>query len=114
MSVWRAFYTTYLDVFNFRSMVGTKLDRGREMQHFTEALRSALLLSLACCIVLQVGCRGGAGCEAGPAADPGLLGRAAGSGRGGLGPPRFSSGQGQIGRQRVLHGVLHGTWWVAP
>jgi hypothetical protein len=54
MSVWRAFYTAYLDVYNFRSMAGTKLDRGREMQHFVDALRSALLLSLACCIVLQV------------------------------------------------------------
>lgn len=57
MSVWRAFYTTYLDIFHMRSLATARGDRQREMQHFVDALRSAMLLSLACCVVLQASAR---------------------------------------------------------
>ncbi|KAK9816549.1 hypothetical protein WJX72_001810 [[Myrmecia] bisecta] len=53
MAVWRAFYCVYLDFWNVRSLSGTPLDRYRDMTAFVEALRSAIFLSLAFCIVVQ-------------------------------------------------------------
>jgi hypothetical protein len=55
MSVWRAFYASYLDVFNNRSVDGSRrLDRYRDAENFIDAARSAVLLALAGCVVLQV------------------------------------------------------------
>lgn len=53
MACWRAFYTAYLDVFNLRSAAGNLVDRGQQVQHFVETLRTVLLLCIACCVVLQ-------------------------------------------------------------
>ena len=55
MCVWRAFYAIYLDLWSFRGAAGARRDRGRDMRHFADSLRSAMLLSLASCAVLQVG-----------------------------------------------------------
>jgi hypothetical protein len=52
MTVWRAYYTTYLDVFNWRNAAGKRLNRYDDMRHFADALRAAALLSLAGCVIL--------------------------------------------------------------
>ena len=57
MCVWRAFYAIYLDLSSFRGVAAARRDRGKDMQHFADSLKSAMLLSLAFCAVLQV--RGG-------------------------------------------------------
>ena len=57
MAVWRAFYASYLDAASFRALAAARRDRSAEMAHFADSLRSAMLLSLACCAVLQVGGR---------------------------------------------------------
>jgi hypothetical protein len=71
MAVWRTFYASFLDIWSFRSAAGSRLDRERDINQFADALRAAILLSLACCAILQVGgrvsgwagprCWGGAG-----------------------------------------------------
>ncbi|EFN55548.1 hypothetical protein CHLNCDRAFT_52364 [Chlorella variabilis] len=53
MLVWRTFYASYLDMYSFRSSTAARRDRGRDMEEFADSLRSAMLLSLACCAVLQ-------------------------------------------------------------
>ena len=53
MACWRAFYCTYLDVWNYNSWSGGRLDRISDMLHFRESLRSALFVSIAFCIVVQ-------------------------------------------------------------
>ena len=53
MALWRAFYTVYLDYWNIRTIHGSPVDRYQDMLHFVEALRSALFVSIAFCIVLQ-------------------------------------------------------------
>ena len=56
MCVWRAFYAAYLDINSFRSMAAARTARStreRDMQHFADSLRSAMLLSLAACALLQ-------------------------------------------------------------
>ncbi|KAI7846210.1 hypothetical protein COHA_000280 [Chlorella ohadii] len=57
MCVWRAFYAIYLDLSSFRGVAAARRDRGKDMQHFADSLKSAMLLSLAFCAVLQ--CLGG-------------------------------------------------------
>lgn len=54
MAVWRAFYATYLDIYNFRTAAGTKLDRDKETQHFADSLKSAVILALGGCVVIEV------------------------------------------------------------
>lgn len=51
--VWRVFYAIYLDLASFRSREGSRRDREREAEHFIDALRAAMLLSLGGCVVLQ-------------------------------------------------------------
>jgi hypothetical protein len=53
MAVWRAFYASYLDVWNLRGASGARLDRDRDVRHFVDALQAALLLSLGGCVLLQ-------------------------------------------------------------
>ena len=53
MALWRAFYTVYLDFWNIRTIHGRPIDRYQDMLHFADALRSALFVSIAFCIVLQ-------------------------------------------------------------
>lgn len=53
MACWRAFYASYLDINSFRSMDAVRRDRQRDMETFADSLRAAMLLSLACCAVLQ-------------------------------------------------------------
>lgn len=53
MALWRSFYTVYLDFWNIRTIHGSPVDRYQDMLHFADALRSALLVSIAFCIVLQ-------------------------------------------------------------
>lgn len=66
MCVWRAFYAIYLDLSSFRGVAAARRDRGKDMQHFADSLKSAMLLSLAFCAVLQVrvgqGARARVGC----------------------------------------------------
>jgi hypothetical protein len=57
MAVWRTFYSSFLDIWSFRSAAGSRLDRERDINQFADALRAAMLLSLACCAILQVGGR---------------------------------------------------------
>ena len=45
MSVWRAFYSGYLDIWGFRSASGSRIDRQREGELFVDSLRGALLLT---------------------------------------------------------------------
>lgn len=44
---------SYLDINSFRSMDAVRRDRQRDMETFADSLRAAMLLSLACCAVLQ-------------------------------------------------------------
>lgn len=53
MCVWRAFYAAYLDMHSFRGAAAARRDRDRDMRTFADSLRGAMLLSLACCAVLQ-------------------------------------------------------------
>ncbi len=53
MALWRAFYTVYLDFWNIRTLHGSPINRYQDMVHFVDALRSALFISIAFCIVLQ-------------------------------------------------------------
>lgn len=53
MALWRSFYTVYLDFWNIRTAHGSPVDRYQDMLHFADALRSALFVSIAFCIVLQ-------------------------------------------------------------
>ena len=53
MALWRAFYTVYLDFWNVRTLHGSPVNRYQDMLHFVDALRSALFVSIAFCIVLQ-------------------------------------------------------------
>jgi hypothetical protein len=53
MLVWRTFYASYLDVYSFRTAGAARRDRERDMQQFADSLRAAMLLSLACCALLQ-------------------------------------------------------------
>jgi hypothetical protein len=53
MCVWRAFYAAYLDIHSFRGAAAARRDRERDMRTFADSLRVAMLLSLACCAVLQ-------------------------------------------------------------
>lgn len=53
MALWRAFYTVYLDFWNVRTSHGSPINRYQDMLHFVDALRSALFVSIAFCIVLQ-------------------------------------------------------------
>ena len=53
MALWRAFYTVYLDFWNIRTLHGSPVNRYQDMLHFVDALRSALFVSIAFCIVLQ-------------------------------------------------------------
>lgn len=53
--VWRAFYAAYLDIYSFGKLSANARSREQDMRHFADSLRGAMLLSLACCAVLQVG-----------------------------------------------------------
>ncbi|PSC75087.1 secretion system [Micractinium conductrix] len=53
MAVWRAFYAAYIDIYSFGKLEANSRDRVAEMEHFADSLRGAMLLSLACCAVLQ-------------------------------------------------------------
>ena len=58
MCVWRSFYAAYLDMYSFRAAPlrsggERRRDRESDMRHFADALRAAMLLSLALCGVLQ-------------------------------------------------------------
>lgn len=53
MCVWRAFYAVFLDIYSFGKMQANRRSRQQEMEHFADSLRGAMLLSLACCAVLQ-------------------------------------------------------------
>lgn len=53
MAVWRAFYTVYLDFWNVRAVSGSPINRYQDMVHFVEAVRAAMFISIAFCIVLQ-------------------------------------------------------------
>ncbi|PRW57903.1 hypothetical protein C2E21_3557 [Chlorella sorokiniana] len=57
MCVWRAFFAIYLDLWSFRGADAVRRDRVKDMQHFADSLKGAMLMSLAFCAVLQ--CLGG-------------------------------------------------------
>lgn len=54
MCVWRAFYAAYLDIYSFGKLSANGRSREQDMRHFADSLRGAMLLSLACCAVLQL------------------------------------------------------------
>ncbi len=53
MTGWRAFYTSYLDFYNMRTLHGSPIDRARDVTVFAEALSTAIFLSLACTICIH-------------------------------------------------------------
>lgn len=53
MTVWRAFYASYLDFYNMRTLHGSPVDRARDISAFAEALSAAIFFSLACTICIQ-------------------------------------------------------------
>lgn len=55
MCVWRAFFAIYLDLWSFRGVGAARRDRSKDMEHFADSLKGAMLMSLAFCVVLQVG-----------------------------------------------------------
>lgn len=46
MAIWRCFYTSYMDIWNFRTAQGTRPNRERDSAVFEEALIAAGLLAL--------------------------------------------------------------------
>lgn len=45
MAIWRCFYAAYIDIWNFRTPSGARVDRSRDGAIFMEALRAAALLA---------------------------------------------------------------------
>jgi len=46
MAIWRCFYTAYVDIWNFRTSSGARVDRDRDSAVFEEALKAAGLLAI--------------------------------------------------------------------
>eukprot|EP00884_Botryococcus_braunii_P022712 jgi/Botrbrau1/9124/Bobra.160_3s0001.1 len=53
MCIWRSFYTAYLDFWNNTTIGGSPIDRYQDSTRFLEAVRAAVLLSIAFCILLR-------------------------------------------------------------
>eukprot|EP00887_Chlorella_sp_A99_P008025 scaffold12.g8025.t1 len=52
LSIWRAFYCSFLDFYSFRTPTGARVDRSRDAAHFVSALRAAATLSAVFCLLL--------------------------------------------------------------
>lgn len=54
MAVWRTFYTTQLDLWNYRAFDGSPIDRRQDIAHLGQALRSTALIMLAATICISI------------------------------------------------------------